>query len=714
MMKRVRAQVALLALLLSLALGKVAIPVTEQDAGSQEYMVGVGKADVTGPAAEVGMMGYAMPGQRTAGIHTRLWSRAFVVSHPATGGLVAYVSTDVCMVMQAVKLTVITELEKILGPNVFTNDNVVLSGIHTHSGPGGFSWYALYDISDLGYDDQNFRAVVNGIASAIVTAYHNMKPSSIFANVDSPLLNSNINRSPTAYLANPPAERALYPEGDTDKNMTLIKMVDANGDGMGSIAWFPVHCTSMNNTNHLISSDNKGYASYLFEKSMASNSSTLFKDIPFVAAFGQANEGDVSPNTKGPHCPDGSPCASDSTCNGKNEQCIAPGPGVDMFDSTRIIGTNQFNKAQELYQTAKEQITGPINFRHMFINMTNYIVNGNFTHNGQPAHTCRGAMGYSFAAGTTDGPGAFDFTQGNNNTNGNPFWNFISSFLAKPTPDQIECQSPKPILLDVGQIEPIPWAPDVVAVQIVTLGQLVIVAVPGEFTTMSGRRLRNTIREVFVQGGMENPIVVISGLSNTYSGYIATYEEYIVQRYEGASTIFGPHTLGAYQQIYSQLAESIIMNTTLPAGATPRNLSEHQISFIPPVIVDMAPIGKHFGALHQDAQSAYSVGDLVEVIFYGANLRNNLMTGDSFLYVQQMDPNTQSWNTVLTDADWDTRIYWARHNLAESLITITWNITSEIEPGKYRIIHNGYAKHDPISGKVTPYSGSTSVFAVGN
>ena len=29
--------------------------------------------------------------------------------------------------------------------------------------------------------------------------------------------------------------------------------------------------------------------------------------------------------------------------------------------------------------------------------------------------TCKPAMGYSFAAGTTDGPGAFDFTQGTYN-----------------------------------------------------------------------------------------------------------------------------------------------------------------------------------------------------------------------------------------------------------------------------------------------------------
>lgn len=34
--------------------------------------------------------------------------------------------------------------------------------------------------------------------------------------------------------------------------------------------------------------------------------------------------------------------------------------------------------------------------------------------------------------------------------------------------------------------------------------------------------------------------VVIAGPANTYGHYVATREEYSVQRYEGASTIFGP------------------------------------------------------------------------------------------------------------------------------------------------------------------------------
>ena len=53
---------------------------------------------------------------------------------------------------------------------------------------------------------------------------------------------------------------------DTDKTMHLIKAIDTNGTLMGIIDWFAVHGTSMNNTNKLISSDNKGYAAMRYEE----------------------------------------------------------------------------------------------------------------------------------------------------------------------------------------------------------------------------------------------------------------------------------------------------------------------------------------------------------------------------------------------------------------------------------------------------------------
>ena len=53
--------------------------------------------------------------------------------------------------------------------------------------------------------------------------------------------------------------------------------------------------------------------------------------------------------------------------------------------------------------------------------------------------------------------------------------------------------------------------------------------------------------ELISQGVLDNSaVVVIAGPANTYGHYVATPEEYTVQRYEGASTIFGQWTLNAY------------------------------------------------------------------------------------------------------------------------------------------------------------------------
>ena len=89
----------------------------------------------------------------------------------------------------------------------------------------------------------------------------------------------------------------------------------------------------MNNTNHLISGDNKGLASIMLENSINKN---RFEEADrpigkgsFVAAFASTNLGDVSPNTKGPHCMDtGLPCdVEHSTCNNRTQMCVASGPG---------------------------------------------------------------------------------------------------------------------------------------------------------------------------------------------------------------------------------------------------------------------------------------------------------------------------------------------------------------------------------------------------
>jgi neutral ceramidase len=73
------------------------------------------------------------------------------------------------------------------------------------------------------------------------------------------------------------------------------------------------------------------------------------------------------------------------------------------------------------------------------------------------------------------------------------------------------------------------------------VGQFVMLIMPGELTTMAGRRLREAVRASLISQGIigSDAYVVIAGPANTYGHYVATREEYGVQRYEGASTIYG-------------------------------------------------------------------------------------------------------------------------------------------------------------------------------
>ncbi len=46
---------------------------------------------------------------------------------------------------------------------LYGEKNVAISGIHTHSGPGGYLQYLLYDITSLGFVRESFDALVDGI-----------------------------------------------------------------------------------------------------------------------------------------------------------------------------------------------------------------------------------------------------------------------------------------------------------------------------------------------------------------------------------------------------------------------------------------------------------------------------------------------------------------------------------------------------------------------
>jgi len=655
-----------------------AIPVHSEQGEEQShnYLLGRGIADITGPALGIQMWGFSYDGQLTEGIHTRQKSRAFIIAEPLGTKRLVFVSADIGSIEHNITLEVIDRLQSLYG-DIYSLDNVVLSATHTHAGPAGY-WHNRIELALAGaFYQEHFERIVEGIVDSITAAHERLQPGTILINKGK-VEGAGINRSLVAYEQNPQQERENY-SNTIDKDMTLLKLTSDSGD-IGMINWHAVHPTSMTYYNRLISGDHKGYASWAFEQIQNGNANT---DKLFVGAFAQANPGDVTPNLN-----------LDNT-----------GPGSDDFDSTRIIGDRQLEVALALFDSAAEKLAGKIDSRQIYVDLSDFEVPNEYTHLG-PQHTCPSAYGYSFAGGSTeDGGGHFLFEEGM--TDQSFFLDILIRILTGApayTEEVKTCQTPKAILWQTGTGSP-PLQSQIRSISLIRIGQLVIIALPAEVTTMAGRRIRNT---VMAQLGDWAQHIVIAGYSNGYAGYVTTPEEYRLQQYEGGHTLHGQWTLAAYQQISAQLAtalesDSRVKQTTLyddwrgKTASTP--LTEGK--------ADKLPAGITFGQAMPLDKKHYSKGEIVSARFWSSNPTANYAYGNNFLAIEHKQGN--EWVSLFSDHDWSTKIRW-QPDSKSYIAQISWEIPAGIEVGDYRIKHIG--QHTAEDGTQFIFKGTSHNFSV--
>jgi neutral ceramidase len=684
-----------------------------------KYLLGVGKADITGPVVEIGFAGYADLAQTGTGLRQRIYSRAFIVGDVnKPSDRFVYLVLDTQSGDTGLRRGILEGVAALgSGYSVYNKNNIAVTGTHSHSGPGAWFNYLLPQVTSLGYDKQSYKAIVDGAVLSVKRAHESLREGYLDVST-AEVKDGSINRSVWAYLNNPESERARF-KGDTDTTMTLLRFQQASdGKNMGVLTWFPVHPTSTYGNNTHVTGDNKGVAAWLLERELAGSDSAA---EGFVAGFSQASVGDTSPNTEGAWCDDGSgqQCSlENSTCaDGKSQSCHGRGPEWRALDlgvkSCYENGKRQFTAAKEAYNKASTSSTpivgSSVKAFHLFHDMSFW----KFTlPDGKAAMTCPAGLGYSFAAGTSDWPGAFDFTQGDSGTpSANPLWAVVSGLLRTPTAEQKACQQPKPVLLDVGEMStPYAWSPNIVDIQTFRVGQLLIIVTPSEATTMAGRRWKAAVAKEAASFLDAEPVVVLGGPANTYAHYVATREEYEVQRYEGASTLYGPYQLEAFVNLtVSNLKHLAPGATTLPgAGPSPPDNRENSLSFITGVVADGAPIGGAFGRVLRQPAASYGMGAVVNVTFQGANPRNNLRLEGTFAAVEQQ-VNGQ-WTRVRDDADWFLVYSWRRTNfiLGHSEVDVTWETAGNAAPGTYRIRYYGDSKN--LLGSIRSFEGTSDSF----
>jgi len=500
-----------------------------------------------------------------------LYARALVVECARTGDRLAYVCAELGYISEHLRqsvLAILAERRITLGEH-----ELMLTATHTHSGPSGYSKYLFYRVVGPGFSARITHILARGIVDAIETAIASLTPARLrLARASVPLVDAvAFNRSLAAYNLNADVEPLGQVRSDEalDREMVLLRVDERGGAPMGVLTWFAVHGTSIHRSNRSIHPDNKGVAAQRFESMALSRFGQ--RERPFVAIFAQEAAGDVTPNFR---------------WNSARQLLI--GRYDDDFESAEFAGAIQARHAWSLFldaETCGHELEGPLYGRISYHDFANITVDPEYAGGQEGRTTSPACLGVAFAYGTLEGPGPL-FAARRLNA---PLSRLTARRRRRRERDWRTEHGPKPRFFDLGhgasgrilsilstrpcgfglipdrrvayyqgalsrELGASPWVPQILPLQLFRIGSLSIVGLPVEPTTVSGRRLRGAAMSVLASRGVRQ--VVINGYANAYASYVTTFEEYQLQNYEGASTLFGQWTLGAWCTKVRELARS--------------------------------------------------------------------------------------------------------------------------------------------------------------
>ena len=568
------------------------------------YLIGLGKKEIQNIPTGIGMLGFAIPEQRITGYRHPLNARAFVVTHPETDTRMIYCVAELCFMTQAIRHGVLEKLENDFPQFKINEHNLMLAATHTHSGPAGYSHFLLYNMTAPGFVTSVYESIVEAVVEAIVLACEAQEPGEVcLAQEEIPSHHKvAFNRSLKAYNQNPeidPVPNDARNEA-VDRSMTVLRFQAQDGRALGMFSFFAVHCTSYHSDNGLIDSDNKGVAARKFEKQAARE---LGQDN-FVAAFAQTTAGDVSPNY-----------VWDA------KRGIMAGEYESDENSAIYNGELQHDFATKLFKKAKNKplAVKPLKSLIHYEDHGQVDVDPEFCGGRLNQRTTPGDIGLSMIMGTAEGRGPLYharpaveainhltgvskkiFNQIQSRTTGDVDKNYEARFtfldLARGYAGRCFYlfKQGRPILpgfVDPGvarvrhlnkndAVGDSPWTPQVLPIQLMVLGELALVAIPGEPTTIAGRRLQQSLKPHMDKIGVKQTL--IAGFANAYAGYITTHEEYAIQAYEGGSTHFGAWTLAGFQTRYDALAKQLCqeeLNHCADTGLSPYVASQEELYF---------------------------------------------------------------------------------------------------------------------------------------
>ncbi|NNF07255.1 MAG: hypothetical protein HKN21_10890 [Candidatus Eisenbacteria bacterium] len=510
------------------------IPPTRNLAGSspgpEAYWVGAAETDIT-PTPGFANGGHSIAGQAARGVWTRLMAKAFYVED-ATGTGILILTGDLWSVPAGLGDRVAEILAEDHGVSHIGREGILLHGTHTHHGPGNFASNAFYNRTAQrwqGFDPHLFEFLAQRMARAGAEAVRQKSRANLTLHT-SVTKNLFRNRSLAPFMQNPdhrefvaremlsrevaqsksqtsdpnhshpnpnhPNDRLAFEA--VDKRVRTLVATDRHENIVAVVNFLAVHPTVLHPQTPIYSGDLFSATSAVLAHRLVSESPSAKK--PIVLMINGA-EGDVSPNW----------------VRRDRKEVVELAHRLATHIGTSMLGNSLV-------------IQGPIRKSFERVDLKGY----EFREGNRRRKTSHQPLFGSAAMG-----GAED---------GRSVLHELGWQEGRVGKRKRKAHGPKQAALDpvflpfefpvdlTGMLMPAHEIPSKAPLGVYRLGTIALATLPGEFTTMMGHRIAKNLG---TRLGISESQVMLLGLTNEYISYFVTPEEYALQHYEGASTIYG-------------------------------------------------------------------------------------------------------------------------------------------------------------------------------
>jgi neutral ceramidase len=516
------------------------LPPAAPPVATGEFQAGAARADIT-PMPGYPMGGHSLAGQIGRGYWTRLRAKALYLED-TQGRAIVLVSCDLWSIPGGLADRVAERVGRQLGTTNLSREQIILAATHTHQSPGNFStdpFFNAFASLQPGFDPALFDFLADRITQAVLAAAQAKQPARLFFN-EKAVAGLFRNRSFEAFTLDPEsrdiiAANAALPVGPVSPGYPhanawravhpLVAVLRAEkraqpGVVIGAAAFLAAHPTAMSPRTEVYQSDVFGVAAALVEEKLnAANPSAV------VAIFNGA-EGDVS------------------TCWENQDR-------RDALKMGRLLADNLSGLL-----TGGQAVDGELNWRFARFQLANRQYTDE---HGQLRRTdTQAEVGVATMGGAEDGRSIYFELGWKEGERGPRDPEHPEQGPKQPAlhPEFLPFKANPFLTRLVARLAP---PPHVAPLGVYRLGRLVLATLPGEFTTVLGRRIAAQLAQVCQPTPAK---VLLIGPANEYVYYFTTPEEFDAQHYEGSSTLYGQAAGALVQHDLKELATDCALGLT--------------------------------------------------------------------------------------------------------------------------------------------------------